>query len=141
MSQVETRSTTTHHVEHEDDVYGHSHSHGHGTSHHRDSDHLRRRLPIDSVGAADPGFIQNLPHQGGKLTQTSLSEYYQSCGIDRSNIWWVIPVSCFAQLLWIFVAYKIYKRCVRSLRTKNNDAQPTSFEKSQSAAELCLSDT
>merc|ERR1712098_480958 len=121
------RHRTTRHEHHE-----HGHSHGHG-GHHPGPGH--RRLPVDSGMPADPGFIQNLPHHGGKLTKTSLSEYYQSCGVDRSNIWWVIPVSCFAQLLWIFVAYKIYKRCTYQ-RTKRTISAMNS-EKSQSAAELC----
>merc|ERR1711964_220014 len=90
--------------------------------------HGRRRLPVDSMKAADTGFIQNLSHHGKfrkqrKLTEETLAEYYESYGIDRSNMWWVLPVSCFMQMFWIFVMYKIYKRCVRSQRTKNDDAQ------------------
>merc|ERR1711964_316332 len=89
--------------------------------------HGRRRLPVDSMTAADPGFIQNLSHHGRKqrkLTEETLTEYYESYGIDRSNMWWAIPVSCFMQMVWIFVIYKIYKRCVRyHQRTKNDVAQ------------------
>jgi len=87
----------------------------------------RRRLPTDSL---DAGCGQILPCHGRQLTKTNLSEFSDSptpCGLpdlnlDSSNIWWVIPLSCFTQLLWIFVAYKVYKRCVRQ-RNKDNDAE------------------
>merc|ERR1711964_714251 len=38
----------------------------------------------------------------------------------NDNIYWILPLSCFTQLVWIFVAHKIYKKYMsHHIRTKN----------------------
>merc|ERR1711964_822382 len=38
----------------------------------------------------------------------------ESNGFAQKDLVWMIPVSCLTQFFWIYVSYKIYKRCRRN---------------------------
>jgi len=93
----------------------------------------RRRLdamsPIASLAhKTECDVLQTsfLPRPGRKLTENHLPMLFAHQdpwglpGLNDHNIWWIIPVSCLTQLMWIYVAYKIYKRCVQSKRRSEN---------------------
>merc|ERR1712034_180309 len=72
------------------------------------------------------GHPSYLPDHGRKLAEShlpKLSVPQDPCGLpglnDR-NIWWIVPISCLTQLMWIYVAYKIYKRCAQPQRRSEN---------------------
>merc|ERR1712098_1030496 len=105
--------------------YSHSGTGGHlgGPSQRR----LYQVSPIISL-AHDAGCIletSSLPGHGRKLAEThpskiSVEDPWGLPGLIDHNIWWIVPVSCLTQLMWIYVAYKIYKRCVQSKRRSEN---------------------
>merc|ERR1711964_296951 len=83
--------------------------------------------PIASL-ARETGILQTslLPRLGRKLNEIQIPEIsvpqdpLGPPGLSDHNIWWIIPVSCLTQLMWIYVAYKIYKKCShRQTRVEN----------------------
>merc|ERR1711964_519221 len=85
---------------------------------------LRRRLqgPIVSLARETGCDILNkssLPRPGKELNEIHMPEIFVPQdhdpwgppGLNDHNLWWIIPVSCLTQLMWIYVAYKIYKKC------------------------------
>merc|ERR1711964_452838 len=92
---------------------------------------VRRRLqqssPFATLAEAERALDHSsyLPHPGRKLAESlpkhSVSQDLLGLpGLNDHNIWWIIPVSCLTQLMWIYVAYKIYKRCAQSKRRSEN---------------------
>merc|ERR1711964_169931 len=65
----------------------------------------------------------SLPRHDRKLNVAQISEIVLQDPRDppglRDHIWWIIPVSCLTQLMWIYLAYRIYKRCGRQTRMEN----------------------
>merc|ERR1711964_638538 len=57
--------------------------------------------PLPNVDASLPGSYVDI---------VSLSDDLGAVPGLNDNMWWLLPISCVAQLLWIFVAYKICKR-------------------------------
>merc|ERR1711964_757983 len=110
----------------------HSNSHNHsGTGGHPSYSVLRRRLdqvsPVIPLAHEAECILEasSLPDHGRKLAEThpskiSAEDPWGLPGLNDHSIWWIVPVSCLTQIIWIYVAYKIYKRCVQSKRRSEN---------------------
>jgi len=48
-----------------------------------------------------------------------VQEVCESTGFTQKDLIWIIPLSCVTQAFWIYVGYKLYKRCRRN--RNNND--------------------
>jgi len=91
--------------------------------------HERRRLqtPIFNlareIGINDPAYdiTKTFAHDltEVKSPPTIVQEVCEFTGFAQKDLIWVIPLSCVTQVFWIYVGYKILKRCRRN--RNNND--------------------
>jgi len=111
-------------IQHNDDnPLQHEDSHGHGR---RRLHHVSPIVSLAHEAGCDVLETSSLPVHGRKLAENQLPKLIVSNdpwglpGLNDHNLWWIVPVSCLTQLMWIYVSYRIYKRCAQSTRQSEN---------------------
>merc|ERR1711964_237439 len=89
----------------------------------------RRRLqtPIFNlareIGTNDPAYdiTKTFAHDltEVKSPPTIVQEVCEFTGFAQKDLIWIIPLSCVTQVFWIYVGYKILKRCRRNRNTND----------------------